>query len=288
MVAIDLTKLEQQIEQLRECYTEPERFSKALHALLGFYQRYSYRPHRRAMPATFLRSYNLPQQLLPQIEFGLRKTAQAHPEETIALAQTLWQDPYFEPRALAAYLLGQLPAQCSDQLSALLRAWLAQPIDRGALDALFTKSIAPLQQANQWKPFVLELLNSPEDRSRNYGLAALAHTLDQFPLEELPGLLNEIKPLIETTDDKFATNLAKVVENLARRSPQETVYILKLILIETPRSAIERRIRSYVPFFPEESGQSLTEAIKKHARLRELEAQAAPPPSEDELSTQKN
>ena len=136
MVAIDLTKLEQQIGFLRESYAEPERFSKALHALLGFYQRYSYRPHRRAMPKTFLRSYNLPQQVLPQTEIGLRKTAQAHPEETLTLAQTLWQDPYFEPRALAAYLLGQLPTQCSDQLSALLRAWLAQPIDRGALDAL--------------------------------------------------------------------------------------------------------------------------------------------------------
>ena len=288
MVAIDLTKLEQQIGFLRESYAEPERFSKALHALLGFYQRYSYRPHRRAMPKTFLRSYNLPQQVLPQIEIGLRKTAQAHPEKTLTLAQTLWQDPYFEPRALAAYLLGQLPTQYADKLSALLRIWLTQPVDRGVLETLLTKAITPLQQASQWKPFVLELLTSPEDHLRNYGLAALAHTLDQFSLEELPGLLNEIKPLIESADDKFTANLTKVVENLARRSPQETVYILKLILIETPDSAIEQRIRSYVPFFPEESAQSLAEAIKKHARLRELESQAVSPPSEDETSTQKN
>jgi len=288
MVAIDLTKLEQQIGFLRESYAEPERFSKALHALLGFYQRYSFRPHRRAMPKTFLRSYNLPQQVLPQIEIGLRRTAQAHPEETLTLAQALWQDPYFEPRALTAYLLGQLPTQYADKLSTLLRTWLAKPIDRGVLEMLLTKAIAPLQQASQWKHFVLELLTSPEDHLRNYGLAALAHTLDQFPLEELPGLLSEIKPLIEAADDKFTANLAKVVENLARRSPQETVYILKLILIETPGSAIERRIRSYVPFFPEESAQSLAEAIKKHARLRELESQAAPPPSEDETSAQKN
>jgi hypothetical protein len=283
MVAIDLTKLEQQIGQLREFYAEPERFSKALDAMLSFYQRYSYRPHRRAMPTTFLRSYNLPQQVLPQIEIGLRKTAQAHPEETLDLAQTLWQDPYYEPRALAASLLGQLPAQYSDKLCALLRVWLAQPIDRGAIDSLFTKAIPPLQQTKQWKLFVLELLNSPEDRLRNYGLAALAHTLNQFPLEELPELLNEIKPLIETADDKLAANLAKVVNNLARRSPQETVYILKLILVETPGSTIERRIRSYASFFPEESAQSLVEALKKHTRLRELEAQA--PPSSQEATS---
>lgn len=288
MVAIDLTKLEQQIDQLRECYAEPERFSKALHALLSFYQRYSYRPQRRAMPKTFLRTYNLPPQVLPQIEIGLRKTAQAHPEETLALSQALWQDTYFEPRELAAYLLGLLPADYVDKLSALLKEWLSQPIDRGLLEALFTKAIAPLQQAGKWKPFVLELLESPEIRLRNYGLAALAQTLDQFPLEELPGLLNEIKPLIEVADDKLAANLAKVVAGLAQRSPQETVYILKLILVETPGSAIERRLRSYVPYFPEESAQSLTEAIKKHTRLRELESQAAPPPSEDETSTQKN
>ncbi len=288
MVAIDLTKLEQQIGFLRESYAEPERFSKALHALLGFYHRYSYRPHRRAMPKTFLRSYNIPQQVLPQIEIGLRKTAQAHPEETLTLAQTLWQDPYFEPRALAAYLLGQLPTEYADKLSALLRTWLTQPVDRGVLETLLTKAITPLQQASQWKPFVLELLTSPEDHLRNYGLAALAHTLDQFSLEELPGLLNEIKPLIESADDNFTANLAKVVENLARRSPQETVYILKLILIETPDSAIEQKMRFYVPFFPEESAQSLAEAIKKHARLRELGSQAVSPPSEDKTSTQQS
>jgi len=274
MAAIDLTKLEQQIGKLRELYAEPMRFSKALQELLSFYQRLFLPPNRREVPKTFLRSYNLPPQVLPQIETGLRKLAQQHPEQTFALAQALWQEPYFEARELAAYLLGQLPTQSADSLNALLREWLSQPIDRGALEALLAKAMAPLSLSGLAKPLILDLLASPEVRTRRYGLEALAQTLEDFPLEKLPGLLNEIKPLLEASDETLAASLAKVVAGLARRSPQETAYILKLILVETPGSAIERRLRSYVPYFPEESARSLSEAIKKHARLRELEAKA--------------
>ena len=275
MVAIDLTKLEQQIAQLASLYAEPARFSQALQELLSFYQRYSFRPSRHEVPKTFLRAYNLPSQVLPQIEIGLRRTAQQHPSETLTLAQALWQEPYFEARDIAAYLLGQLPASEADHVATLLSDWLAQPQDRGALDALLSKAVSPLKQTGRWKPLVFQFLASPETRQRNVGLAALAQTLADFPLEDLPGILNEIKPLLEASDEKLAPNLAKVIEGLAKRSPQETAYLLKLVLVETSGSIIERRMRGYLPYFPPESAQSLQEAIKKHARQRELAAQVA-------------
>lgn len=280
MVAIDLTKLQQQIAALAEVYAEPAAFSKAFHALLSFYQRYAFRPNRKGIPKTFLRSYSLPLQVLPQIEIGLRMTARERPEETLALVKALWQEPYFESHDLAAYLLGQLPPNKASEVYAILRDWLSESVDHGALEALFSKALQPLQQAGQWKPFLKELLASPEVRTQGYGLLGLARTASDFPLVELPELLNEIKPFLVKFDNKLEASLSQAIEALAQRSPYETAYLLKLVLVETPGSAIERRMRTYVPFFPEETAQSLTDAIKTHARLRELEASISPPSNE--------
>ncbi len=276
MVAINLTKLQQQITALTAVYAEPEAFSKAFHALLSFYQRYAFRPNRKGMPKTFLRSYNLPLQVLPQIEIGLRATAQERPEETLVLAKVLWQKPYFESHDLAAYLLGQLPLSEAPEVYTILQDWLSQSVDRGALESLFAKALRPLQQAGQWKPLLKELLASAEVRTQSYGLLGLARTAGDFPLVELPELLNEIKPFLEKADNKLEASLLQAVEALAQRSPYETAYLLKLVLVETPGSGIERRMRTYVSFFSEETAQSLADAIKTHARLRELESTISP------------
>ena len=44
MTAIDLTRLQKQIEELSSVFSEPAAFVKALHELLSFYERRAYRP----------------------------------------------------------------------------------------------------------------------------------------------------------------------------------------------------------------------------------------------------
>ncbi|NMC16144.1 MAG: hypothetical protein GYA40_05835, partial [Chloroflexi bacterium] len=113
MTAIDLTRLQKQIGELVSLLSEPTAFIKTLHEILDFYERRAYRPSRELVPKTFMRSYNLPAQVLPLIEIGLKESASLHPAEALALAQALWQDPYYEARELAALVLGQLPAEFS-------------------------------------------------------------------------------------------------------------------------------------------------------------------------------
>ncbi len=132
MTAIDLTRLQKQIGELVSLFSEPTAFIKTLHEILDFYERRAYRPSRVLVPKTFMRSYNLPAQVLPLIEIGLKESASLRPAEALALAQTLWQDPYYEARELAALVLGQLPAEVSADVLSTLRPgspprWTGQP-----------------------------------------------------------------------------------------------------------------------------------------------------------------
>jgi len=71
MPAIDLTRLRKQIEGLKEVYSQPVEFRQRLHETLQFYHRYAHRQHKDAVPVSFMRMYDLPEQILPQIAYGL-------------------------------------------------------------------------------------------------------------------------------------------------------------------------------------------------------------------------
>ncbi|MEL7644897.1 MAG: DNA alkylation repair protein [Anaerolineaceae bacterium] len=267
MTAIDLTRLQKQIGDLVSVFSEPAVFIKTLHEILGFYERRAYRPSRELVPKTFMRSYNLPAQVLPQIEIGLKQSAGLHPAEALALVNALWQDPYYEARELAAVILGQLPAEFSAQVLSLIEEWVSVPLDRAALLTLLEKASAAPRLAGTWDTFIEKLLGSPLIRLQSVGLLALAINLEQRPLNKYSGIFKLVRPFIQAGDERLEMNLNMVVKNLARSSPNESAYLLKQVLSDSPGSGIERRIREYLPYFPPETAAGLLEAIKTHAKI---------------------
>jgi len=267
MTAIDLTRLQKQIEELSSVFSEPAAFVKALHELLSFYERRAYRPSSELVPKTFMRSYRLPAQVLPLIEIGLKQTVSLHPNEAFALVRALWQDPYYETRVLASGILGQLSPEASAEVSTLLEEWVSTPLDRAVLEALLQKGSQSLRLAGDWDAFMQKLLTSPFPRMQSAGLLALAIDLEQRPLSKYSGIFKLVRPFIQAGDDRLENNLSRVVQNLAERTPSETAYLLKQVLSDTAGSDIERRIRDYLSFFPPETAAGLLETVKTHAKI---------------------
>lgn len=267
MTAIDLTRLQKQIEELVSLFSEPTAFIKTLHEILDFYERRAYRPSRELVPKTFMRSYNLPAQVLPLIEIGLKDSVSLHPVQALTLANALWQDPYYEARELAAAVLGQLPVEFGAQILTYIEAWVSAPLDRAALHVLLEKASLAPRLAGTWSAFIEKLLGSPSIRWQSAGLLALVIDLEQRPLSKYSGIFKLVRPFIQAGDERLEMNLSLVIKNLARSTPNETAYLLKQVLADTSSKDIERQIREYLQYFPPETAASLHEAVKTHAKI---------------------
>ncbi|NLI44028.1 MAG: DNA alkylation repair protein [Chloroflexi bacterium] len=267
MTAIDLTRLQKQIGELVSVFPEPAAFIKALHELLGFYERRAFRPSSELVPKTFMRSYKLPAQVLPLIEIGLKQTVSHYPAQALSLARALWQDLYYESRVLAAGILGQMPPEFGADVLGLIEEWVSVPMDRAVLESLLQKASRSPRAGGEWDSFMEKLLSSPSARLQAVGLLALAQDLEQRPLSKFSGIFKIVRPFLQAADDQLENNLSLVVRNMARRTPNETAYLLKQVLSDTAGSEIERRIRDYLPYFPPETAAGLLEAVKTHAKI---------------------
>ena len=160
MAAIDLTRLNKQIEGLKEVFGQPVEFRRQFHEILQFYHRYAHRKHKDAVPISFMRVYDLPEQILPQIANGLSLKARQDANETLAVVDELWKDDHFEARDLAAYLLGQVPLTASKEIYDRIRQWSSAPMDRAVVNAIFSKGSQRLRSEDPegWTNFIGNLL----------------------------------------------------------------------------------------------------------------------------------
>lgn len=272
MAAIDLTRLNKQIESLKDVFSQPAEFRNRLHETLQFYHRYAHRQHKDAVPVSFMRVYDLPEQILPQVANGLSLKARQDAGETLAVVDELWQDEHFEARDLAAHLLGQVPLAAREMVFQRISQWSSVPMDRAVTKSVFSKGCQRLRSEDPqgWTEFVGNLLASPLERQQNHGLYALSLLVEQAHSDQLPQFFRWIRPFIQSDQTLIQPNLSQVVANLAKRSPSETAYVLKEVLSDTDGSGIEQRVRSYLQYFDESISTGLLASIRLHQKRTKL------------------
>lgn len=272
MAAIDLTRLNKQIEALKEAFSQPAEFRQRLHETLQFYHRYAHRQHKDAVPVSFMRVYNLPDQVLPHIASGLSLKAQQDAGETLAIVDELWKDEHYEARDLASHLLGQVPFTANSEVYERIRQWAAVPMDMAVVNSVFNKASQRLRSEDPkgWTEFVGNLLASPMERQQNHGLYALSLLVEQSHSDQFPQFFRWIRPFLQNDQPLIQPNLSKAIAALASRSPAETAYLLKEVMSDTDGSGIEQRVRSYLPYFDEQLSESLHISLRLHQRRTKL------------------
>lgn len=270
MVAINLSRLAKQLEELQDCFDDPQSFLLALHRFFSFYHQYSHRKQRDAIPESFMRQYDLPLQIVPQLELSLRQTMINRVAQSYAVVEVLWQDSYFESRDLACYILGQLPREENERVMEQVKVWLSQPQDRAVVASIFNKACQGIlnNTPTLFRDLVKALLESPEVWRKRQGLFALSLYLPKAESKDLPSVYSMIRPFISQSDLQLQSRLAELVQTLATRSPGEVAYLLKEVLSDTEGPEIEQRLRSYLSFFEADYAESIHQAVKNHVHQR--------------------
>lgn len=271
MPAVQLARLKAEIQKLSWQFTNPVEFERGLRDLLERYADRVYRPGETLQFQKRTPAYRAPAIVLRQLELDLERLCRENPGAALLLAETLWKQPYLEPRLLAAFLLGRAPLSPPEAALERLRLWCQASEDMRLIDEVLKRGSARTrqEQPEQWLQFCRQWLEERKLHSQRLGLRALLPAIHDREFENLPPVYPLIAPFLQSEPTGVQGELKEVLQALAARSPKETAFFLRQLLsIGLPLTS-QRLIRRLLPAFSPEYQTGLRSAL--------FSASAAPP-----------
>ncbi len=260
MPAVQLERLNTQIQVLIEAYARPKEFHRQLTLLLEQHADLTFRssPAGQLLPPA-VQSYHVPTLVIQQIERALLREVSADPAPAPALADELWNDAHLEARIIAASLLGMLPAAMQDDCLQRITAWASPDTERLFLNELFNRGTVNLrrQAPLRWIETINLWVSISDPEYRRLGIAALQPLIEDRSFENLPAVFKAVSPLMQEYDDLYKNELRSALVALSRRSTNETAYFLRQMLSINSRPELIKLVRQCLPDFPDEARSRL-------------------------------
>jgi len=265
MPAIQPARLKIEISKIVAHFGAPVEFVRAIHDLFDFYADRTHRPGRGGKPFSLVRAYNVPRQVLRQIEVELAPKAAVDPERALVLADAIWQENYLECRLLAIAILGEIPPDPPEQVVERIQAWGRECGEDRQLDASLIVGLARIRK--ETPELFLRILEtwitSHDLASQKVGLRVLPPLVKDVSFENLPAVFHMITPLVRNVDTVLEVDLLAVLHALAQRSPQETAYFLRQSLAISDQPGIASLVWQSLYSFPPEIETSLRELLRR-------------------------
>jgi hypothetical protein len=165
---------------------------------------------------------------------------------------------------LAAFLLGQIPPQPPEPILHRLHDWVGTGPEDRVLDALLGRGLALLRKSSPGVPVDLaeEWLNAQDVAIQRVGLRALLALIYDTSFKNIPAVFRLFSPWLREPPPALRVDLVEVLHALAHRSPQETAYLLKQILLATENPDVPRLARQVLSEFPQGIQESLRAVIR--------------------------
>jgi len=265
MPVIDPSRLQKQIQLCFARQSNVESFVTAIKDLLESYSDHTYRPGEMATLPSSLRSYHVPQPLIRVLKKELASLTQSQPEQALAIANELWEQPILECKDLAISILENLPLEMENELFRMAEQWvstcihneLIESIARHITNPIRTKQPATLiVQAQKW--IVDERLNV-----RRFGFLVLEQISLSISFSDLPLLFKAISPYLNRCPAQIYPDIVSICNNLIAKSPKEMAYLMHTALVENPSADARKLIKSCLRTFPIELQNDLSALIKR-------------------------
>lgn len=269
MPAVQLERLNQEIQDLVSCYTRADEFHTRLVRLLEQHADLTFRSSQAGtlLPPA-VESFHVPPLVIQQIERALLREVKGDPTPALALADELWKDSRLEVRMIAASLLGMLPESLLDDCLGRIHAWAGPETDRLFLHELFTRGTVNLRRLapQRWIDTASQWISSSDPVRQRLGVLALLPIIEDRTFENLPAVFKAISPLFPDIHDLYKNDLRRVLVALSRRTATETAYFLLQMASMTPNPALLKLIRQCLPEFHEETRSRLRSFLQAFPR----------------------
>lgn len=265
MPAIQPALLRKQAAELAGHFEDPPAFIRLLHHLLEFYADRSRHPGQTGAPPPMIAAYKVRPPVLRMILHELTPLATGNAQQGLALCDALWEEPYLEPRLLAAMLLGLIPPDPPAQILDRIQVWLKPDLEFTLIEAVMENSFAGLQreQPRSIVRLIQDWLALKDPFYKQLGLRALLPLIENPEFQNMPVFYRLIQPLASSVPSALKPDLLDVLAALARRSPQETGFFLQQTLAMPNSRDTAWLIRQSLSAFPTELQQTLRTAERQ-------------------------
>lgn len=266
MPAIQPARLKVQAAELAQLAPDAEEFCRAFHAYLDYYADRTYRPGIVGEPPPFMRAYHVPPQVVRAVLKELTEYAASEQDESLALADMLWSEPYLEFRLLAASLIGQVSPNPSESIFGRIHSWTGPSTEERLINALIISGLerVRLERVDRYIEQIEIWLKSKHTFENQLGLKAIPPLLDTRSFEDFPLIFRLLDQVMRSDQPSLRPEILAVIEALAFRSPMETVYFLhQTIITGTDKPNLTWFVRHSLKFFPSDSQKYLQEALRQ-------------------------
>ncbi|MHC1740724.1 MAG: DNA alkylation repair protein [Anaerolineaceae bacterium] len=263
MPAVELAHLRTKIHLLTEHYASPVEFVKGLCDLYEFYSDRTFTQSDAGRRTLTLPGYNVTPLINRQFELEFGKLCQDNPLSSLDVIDELWKQPKLEPRRLAAFLLGKIPLDHSDQVIVRLKVWSTPEEDNDLLKYLhdYGSLLLRRQDSEKWLGVIRTWLESKSSQDQLFGLQSLLPLINDPDYVDLPEVFDLISLELVSPQPRITHTLQTVIEALAKRTPFETVYLLKKVLLQSHSKELPRLLRRLIPAFPDNQQSSLKRSL---------------------------
>jgi len=263
MPAVDIARLRIQSAGVTGHFGDPRQLLLALHDLFEFYADRTRRPGRLASPVTVLPSFDIPAPALHQLEADLGFQAENRSEETVVLADTLWEDGYLESRMLAAYLLGRIKPRGDDFMDRLTD-WVSETREPNVRRTLLTISLGRLRREDPERFLRLmgRWVHPTRHKMWSNAIQALLPLLDDPDFHNLPVVFEIVKPIIEIGPPILQNEIAELITALYKMSPTEATVYLRQTALASSHPQTRLTLRRILPRLPAGIQDSLAEVVR--------------------------
>jgi hypothetical protein len=266
MPAIIPAQLKIRAAGLAQLAPEGEEFCRAYHAYLDFYADRTYRPGKVGEPPPLMRAYQAPIQVIQALLKELTVFTKNAREESLALADLLWSEPFLEFRLLAAYLVGEVSPDPSKSIIERIRAWAVPSTEERIISVLIKSSLKRLRQ-EQTERYIEQIetwLESKEAFEKQLGLKAISPLLEIQSFTDFPLVFRFLDPVMQSDQASLRPELLAVIERLTKRSPKETAFFLhQKVLSQTDNTNLKWYVRHSLEFFSPEAKDYLKDALRQ-------------------------
>jgi hypothetical protein len=267
MPAVQLARLAQQIDVLVWQFTRPSDFIARLRDLFDFYADRVYRAGQAVPPASMASAYHIPVLVMRQLEIELRAPSKQHPTAALSLVDALWKESKLEFKILATLLLGFIPLRPPEEILDRMHSYAKPGSDTQVLNALLENGGRSLRQEMpaRWLDLIEGWANDNHVAQHGMALRAIIITSQDTGFDNLPPLFRLFSALLQEGAVSLQAELQSTLLALLKRSPKETVYLLRQILSLSTRPTTHRLVRLSLSHVPPEYQPSLRQALQNQA-----------------------
>ena len=264
MPAIHPPRLRIQTSELVQKASDPEIFCRSYHEFLDIYADRTFRPGKIGEPPPLIRAYQVPKPVSRAVDNELSTWAGENREDALRLADSLWQEPFWEFRFTAASLLGQIDPHPVKHIFTRVESWIRPNTEQRLADALINKGLKRIliekqemyvKQINTW-------LRSRKIERNRLGLKACHPLMDRKEFEDYPLLFKRLSRLMRTENSPLRKEILNVIKTMAYESPLETALFLENTLKSAGNNKqIPWYVRNSLSYFPDDARSQLREAL---------------------------